>query len=373
MAKMLTPLGMCDHVAVCVNNHIIVLGGIGDNIEPLSLHNIWMYNMYTEQWGKHVIPDGEVAPPGTTCTCAVEIAGDIYMFGGKAESNFTNALWKLTRTSNQCFEWRKGIARNKITPSPRHCHSGWAYAGKLWSFGGSGESLTGYLKDHGDFNGRENNQLLCFDPHTEEWGNLKPSGTVPEPRTDHATTITADKVWMYGGYNSTFKDIWNEFYHLNMVSLTWTEIQIGQLKPKGRDMCSLNAPTQHHLVLHSRDHTSKWQDLNDTWILDLQTLSWRLHEASCGPPRIHHTGSEGMNSSVVIIGGEWFEEDEDGIAKFYVHKNSDFSVRLEPKSLLQLAIQKTFQHQDVLPWEQLPNSLKRLFLFPVTVDDADEQ
>ena len=66
--------GICNHVAVCTENHIIVFGGSNDKA---SLHNIWLYNVYTEQWGKHVIPGGEVAPPRTQDFCAVVIEGDV--------------------------------------------------------------------------------------------------------------------------------------------------------------------------------------------------------------------------------------------------------------------------------------------------------
>ena len=366
--------GMYDHVSVCVENHLIVFGGLGENYEIPPLHNIWMYNVQTEQWGKHVIPDEKLAPPGTSSACAVAIAGDIYMFGGLvlADDNLTNAVWKLTRTSQQCFEWRKGMERNKNEmPSPRHYHTGWEYTGELWTFGGSGELLADYLDDHGDFAGKENNQLLCYNPKFEEWRNPKSLGTVPGPRSCHATAIIGDKVWLYGGFGINL-DICNELYQLNMVSLAWTEVQSGQVKPPFRDMFSLNAITENELLLYGGESLSV-QSLNDSWLFDLVSLSWKKYEATRGDPRSNHTGTACMDNNVIIIGGEWYDMHEDGY-RFQKQVYSDiFSLRLEPKRLQKLAIQKIYQNRDVLPWELLPNSLKALFLFPVTDADRDER
>ena len=41
------------HTAVCLEHLILVFGGYWSG-EPLSFSEIWMYNLYTEQWRKHV-------------------------------------------------------------------------------------------------------------------------------------------------------------------------------------------------------------------------------------------------------------------------------------------------------------------------------
>ena len=115
----------------------------------------------TQNSGENVIPERKPAPPGTSSACAVVITGDIYMFGGyvndKCDSHLlkeTNAVWKLTRKSKQCFKRRKGMEkRKKKIPSPRYSHTGWEYTGQLWTLGGCayGSSEAGYLNDHGDF------------------------------------------------------------------------------------------------------------------------------------------------------------------------------------------------------------------------------
>ena len=105
------PPQMSEHVAVRMENSIIVFGGFSnceDGSIPLRSDEIWMYNLYTSQWGKYVIPDGEITPPLTRDPCAVIIKADIYMFGGLANRALqgwccTNAVWKLTRIQKDTF------------------------------------------------------------------------------------------------------------------------------------------------------------------------------------------------------------------------------------------------------------------------------
>ena len=235
---------ICSHVAVCLEKCIIVLGGEDEYHQALSLRNIWMYNLYTEEWRKHVIPGNKIVPAGTLYSCGVVIGADIYMFGGggvwdhaSGRRNCTNALWKLTRPSKQYFEWSEIVTQPQAkSPSPRYAHSGWEYAGKLWIFGGHGLPLAGYLNDHGDFKEDamlwgnrnlygKNNQLLCFNPSSGVWRNINTSGTIPRPCDSHATTIIGEKVWVHGGtdLDHTFKI--HDLFQLDMIFLDLDEDQ----------------------------------------------------------------------------------------------------------------------------------------------------
>ena len=89
------------HVAVQVEHYILVFGGMWlkqgilqqllrmpyeyegmDFKELLPLRDIWMYNLYTEEWKRHVIADRETIPSGRIHASATVIGSDIYMFGG---------------------------------------------------------------------------------------------------------------------------------------------------------------------------------------------------------------------------------------------------------------------------------------------------
>ena len=326
-----------------------------------------------------ILENAKLLPPGNDSFCAVGIEETVYVFGGKVTSyvqfresvifdpniaqqrKITNDLWKLTRTTQPCFEWSKAKDQcKKKTPSPRKLHCGWQYAGQLWTFGGFGPPLSDYLHNHGDFKGPfgseygDNNQLLCFDPLSEEWTNPETSGTTPKPRSNHATTIMREKVWMYGGSFDHFQQHYDDYYQLDMVSLTWTEIKFHTLKPPCRQYASLNVLTEHQLVLHggvhSYDELSE-QIYNDTWILDLLSMTLKEHTLARDSPRFGHTGSEGLNGCVIILGGGTFHGSP---------YNHEISFRVEPKHLKQLAIQKIYQHKHMLHWKLLPTSLNAL-------------
>ena len=259
------------HVAVCMENCIIVFGGEKQCLKGFSFHTIWMYNIITEQWGSHVIPEGNKAPPPpTNSVCTVMIEKDIHMFGGYLDAQFeaTNALWKLVRTPARFFEWSEVICQGTAeTPSPRHGHRGWEYTGNMWAFAGLGPHFPGhYLHDHGEFNSvglTENNQLLCFNPSTNKWTNPKSTGSVPSPRSRHAIAISGDQVWLYGGSTLQPYCFFNDLYQLDMTSLMWTKIQTGGTKPQQLSSCSLSVVSEHQLVLHGGHCCGQMQNAHD--------------------------------------------------------------------------------------------------------------
>ena len=185
---------MCSTPGQLFNNfggHFQTFEGILHNFESTRI--IWMYNLYTEEWKKHVIPDTSDAPLPFSGAVATAIDGSIYTFGG-CDTNcaITNHdLWKL-REKREGFTWSLVATQCKEkSPSPRIGHTGWGYAGKLWIFGGVGPSpAEGYLNDHGDLIDLQNeygevcnNQLLSYNPYTSEWINHECCGDVPSPHT----------------------------------------------------------------------------------------------------------------------------------------------------------------------------------------------
>ena len=116
-------------------------------------------------------------------------------------------------------------------------------------------------------------------------------------------------------------------------------------------------------------HGSRCEDspglLNDIWVLDLQSLSWKQHTANKKCACRYQSGTSGLNSSMIFIGGlrlcgsntDNDIDDDDTIVTTF---------RLEPKSLQQIAIWTIHQNQSVLPWKScLPkSSLLVRFLSP---------
>ena len=341
-----------EHVAVRLDHYILVFGGVHG--ERCSFP-IWMYNLYTEQWSTHWSLQTEHGPSQMVNACAVAITDDVYMFGGRdpVTDYWSNTLWKLSKSLKGLFTWCKVRTKNMNLPSPRDRFTGWEYAGNLWIFGGRGDLPDGYLNDHGEISTRgitRNNQLLCFNPSSEEWTNPECSGQVPTPRGAHATATIRDKVWLYGGYH--FPTVLDDFYQLTMSTLVWTQIQTGQPKPRELGLCSLNAITDEQLVLHGGSAGYNIYAVNDTWIFHLPSQTWKkLDTSKKDYHRMSHTASVGINGSVIIIGGTL------NFFSCYDIYTDTFNIRLEPKSLQQLALQTINKDRTHLPWGSLPKKL----------------
>ena len=355
------PWKLYGHVAINMGHYILVFSGRSlNNHSYIPLHVIWMYNVYTEQWRKHVIPQRQTVPAERHSACAMAIGSDVYMFGGHLhrECRITNSLWKLAMDPKGSFDWSKIVITNKKkTPSSRAFHTGWEYAEELWTFGGLGGSPAGFLNEYGKFvHGGCNNQLLCFNPSNEEWTNPQCHGMVPEPRAYHATTINQNKVWLYGGWASGI--VCHDLHELNMHSCIWTLIQTQQMQLQAHMSCTLSMISDDKLILHGGRNFGD-RKFSDTWMLDLPTRTWRQYTSGTNTPRSSHTGSRGINNSVVIIGGI------PGISKGDRHRHqarykSIVHVLTEPKSLQQLAMQRICKHHTVLPWKHLPRKLRVL-------------
>ena len=320
-------------MAVRLEHNILIIGGQWN-----SNNVIWTYNLYTEQWKKHVIVNKNHAPPETLCACAVAIEQDVYMFGGKTRSKRTNALWKLAGSSVKCFKWSNLPIRDSLLPSPREQHSGWEHAGKLWIFGGfSDRTQDRYLDDHGDFIYNKNNQLLCFNPYGNVWTNPQCFGAVPPPSDVNVCSTSGDKIWLLNTYSK-------KLYHFDKCSLVWTQFKAERVQVN-YSFCTLTSVTSSRLVCCG-DFKLYYgpSGLKKTQVLDLPTQTFSGYTSNSDYARGYHTATIGLNNDTVIIGGDQ-------------HYAVSSHLMFEPKSLQQLAMKTIYTYRTVLPWGSLPNKL----------------
>ena len=335
------------HSVVCLTNFVIIIGGKDSNEKFLSTREIWVYNLYTEEWKKHEIHSLNPAPDPFDGAVAAAIEGTIYTFVGDS-----SALWKLSQTKTGCFTWSFLKRCDEESPSPRCGHTGWEFNGKLYIFGGEGYSPAwGYLNDYGDISDSvhiKNNQLLYYDPNMDTWMNPECYGAVPSPRFGHCSTISGEKVWLFGGSADDDLNCLDDLFELNMGSLTWSQISTNKPSPQARFFCTLTATTEKQLVLHGGEST-KGEPLGDTWIMDLTTQSWRFYKPAIHT-RSNHAATVGLNSSAIIIGGIIGGSE-------YKRYHPILCVMLEPDSLQKLALHTVYKHRDELPLKFLPKKL----------------
>ena len=338
MADKTAPLNkyLVNHLAVRMKHCIVAISSSSSSFVPASKSEFWTYNLWTEHWTKFLISNRERFPHFTG-ECGVAIGSVIYFCGG-------SLLWKLSRSTDDKFHWSRIHFKDcSEMPSPRSGHCGWQYIDKMWIFGGRGGSPFGYINGHGTFEGptpmvKQNNQLLSYDPSIETWEVVACYGDTPSPRRWAAAALSNDQVWMLGGYDF-FNNRLDDIFNLNMLSFVWTKIGNDIYRPRLDPFSQTLTPiTTNQLVLHSYG--------SSTWIFDVQSNMWREHQGSnawfsC------HTSTTGLNKDVIILGHSTYEP-----------YNPVLYVRLEPKSLQQLAMKLLFEHRTALPWKSLPPQLK---------------
>ena len=366
-------LRRADHCAVFLDNSVIIFGGrLRGTTYKNSPREIWIYNLYSEEWIAHLLARECCAPEPFVKAAAAAIDKTIYVFGGLGRYT-SNEIWMLSKTKHGWFEWsefHKPLSKEK-SPSPRAGHTGWEHAGKLWVFGGFGDSLEGYLNDNGDteeFNFSsdwltrwvKNNQLLCFDPNIEMWTNPRCFGSIPTPRSGHASVIINNKVWLFGGINHNGDNL-RDMFELRMTSHTWSQIQPAHSHPKPCPNCTLTAEADDKLVSHrgrTDDHRHTIT-VTDTWVTDhrsqVMEASWRQFTSRKDHTHKYHIGSTltYLNNRVLIIGGDKSYLDTCDMYNI-------FDAMLGPKSLQQVAMQAILTYQNELPLNCLPRKLLSL-------------
>ena len=335
---------------------LVVFGGILQHVRrDRTLDKIWVYNLYTETWMKYRAKGWfalNMVTDDLLGCCTVSIGTAIYVLPVKRdnvvhmEPTLELCLWKLQRDRKGCFSWNE-VPVN-ISPSDRRGMTGWAYAGKIFTFGGatlyrSPPAGVGHLNDFGEFGADNctNNQLHCFDTSSQEWSNQKTSGTVPCPRLFPSSTAIDDKAWLFGGHlaGTRFSDL----YELNMPHLIWTQIETPQpLQAELLKTHYISAITRNQLVVHGTKEKA------NTFILDLTSLSWKEYKMTVDYYKKGQAIVPGLDSTVMMVMGK---NGECGKPMDY---NSTRCIRLAPMSLQQLAIKTVHKHRAALPYENLP-------------------
>ena len=134
-------------------------------------------------------------------------------------------------------------------------------------------------------------------------------------------------------------------FELDMHSAIWSQIESTGLRPNYQLNTSLIPVTVKHLVFYG--DSEGW---GFTRIFDVEAHRWNEHKPQNVAYDQDHTGMTGLHGSAVILG------------EFYHSGKGTYhpviTVRLEPKSLQQLAMQMIYQNVDRTLWKMLPNKLK---------------
>ncbi len=152
------------------------------------------------------------------------------------------------------------------------------------------------------------NDVWSFDLGTGAWEFMDLSEPLPAPRHDASTVYDAleNRMILFGGWNGLTWTFYNDVWALDLLgSEEWTQLMPSGTPPSIR--AATNAvidPVNKRMVLFGgADGTYGY---NDTWSLDLNTLTWlRLSPSGTLPPArfAHATVYDSAEHRMVIFGG----------------------------------------------------------------------
>ena len=213
-----------DHIALYINDHMLIHGGVNSFNEILSdchllnLQNLKWTEAFIEQYNQkpkiyghtcclvlpykllnhknfniYKFPDID---PGNNSIEKIKKKG-IYIFGGKTKEETSNELWIL-EIGKKPFSWIKPHTGG-TPPSPRYFHSMDFYekANYLIVHGGRNDDLSA---------SSALNDTFILDLESMEWSEVKLYSNIKDfkviSRYGHKSTIFSNKLIIFGGMNN---------------------------------------------------------------------------------------------------------------------------------------------------------------------------
>jgi uncharacterized protein (TIGR03437 family) len=202
-----------------------------------------------------------------------------------------SSVWGHAQTSS--LVWSRGNSSGEI-PTPRF-DAPIAYDApgrQLLMFGGQDAS--------GD-----RNDLWAYSVDRQQWTQINPRGTPPNPR--HGHTVTFDPVRrriiiVAGQAGEFFGDVWAYDIPANQ----WTPLSGNSSGPSPRYGHSAIYDARRDRIVISHGFTSEQGRFDDTWAFDLATNTWRdISPAGTRPLRrcLHHAVYVSQNDQMLLYGG----------------------------------------------------------------------
>jgi N-acetylneuraminic acid mutarotase len=234
-----------------------------------------------------------VAPVACTSNAGRQVAATTTTVTVRASTTTTSQLPATTAASNT---WTK-LNPSGTTP-PVHLNPSMAYdsdTGHVIMFGGQGWS--GLLSD-----------TWAYDPATNTWTDLEPSGPLPSARAYSSITYDPDthQVIMFGGDGSGFL---NDTWAYDPRANTWTDLHPAGPVPSARAYHSMiYDPSAHRVIVFGGEGGTGMAPafFGDTWAYDPRTNTWTdLHPSGTLPSgrAWQSTAYDSSTRQVVMFGG----------------------------------------------------------------------
>eukprot|EP00898_Chlorokybus_atmophyticus_P005482 jgi/Chlat1/5935/Chrsp4S06260 len=227
-------------------------------------------------------------PKGRSGHAAAQLGSSILIFGGGGASVYFNDTWVL---DTETLQWKEP-ALSGAAPSARAYHAAARVGDRVYFFGGwKGDQ---FLNDLHVLDG-------AASPNSAAglvWSQPSIAGKPPPPRAYHTATAVGSRLFIFGGWFSTF---FNELAVLDTETMTWHIQPSTGAVPAARAAHSATRVGHRLFVFGGESQSGR---LNDLAILDMRTYVWHTPKmkSNVPSPRSGHT-SELVSKWLVVFGG----------------------------------------------------------------------
>lgn len=175
---------------------------------------------------------------------------------------------------------------------------------------------------HGGFDGTSrDDSLFAFDFSTMEWRQvLAIQGRPPSARHSHAAVIYEHSMYIFGGYDGSYKSDLHEF---DFLTSRWSAVPAAGRRPRARYRGTCTVYKNWMILYGGHDGT---RHLSDTFLFDFETKTWSalISEGSPPIPRDSHV-SVVHGNSMYVFGGSSGSAMND-LHELQLPANGDFSI-----------------------------------------------
>ncbi|GAB2286903.1 hypothetical protein Dimus_021291 [Dionaea muscipula] len=252
----------------------------------------WQTKLVHNQWV--ALPMSGPRPSGRYKHAAAVLGEKLYISGGSRSGRHLSDIQVLDLTD---FTWSSlglNIEQNTVKLENGSLqevfpaisgHDMVIWGKKLLVLGGQHKTYSEYVT------------VRFVDLEALQCGILETTGKLPVARGGQSFSLVGSKLIMFGG-EDTKRRLLNDIHILDLVTLSWTEVETTQPPPSPRYDHAAAVHAEHYLLIFGGcSHSTCF---NDVHVLDLQTMEWSQPEnrGDFPTPRAGHSG--------VVINDQWF-------------------------------------------------------------------